>query len=63
MQKIILKIYLKNKRRPLCEITLSSMDLYKEFIELLNDNNSNVIEIGQVSFAKSEFRYAVFKYK
>lgn len=63
MQKIILKIYVKNKRLPLCEVNVESDEIINKLYEDLNDTSKNVIKFGQIVFAISEFRYLTIEYK
>lgn len=63
MQKIILKIYIKNKRLPLCEVNVESDEIINKLYEDLNDTSKNVIKFGQIVFAISEFRYLTIEYK
>lgn len=62
MQKIVLKIYVKNKRRPLCIVDVESQDTFDKLYEMLN-NGDQVVKFGQIIFASSEFRYATIEYK
>ena len=63
MQKIILKIYIKNKRLPLCEVNVESDEIINKLYEDLNDTSKNVIKFGQIVFAISEFKYLTIEYK
>lgn len=63
MQKIILKIYIKNKKLPLCEVNVESDEIVDKLYEELNDTSKTVIKFGQIVFAISEFRYLTIIYK
>ena len=58
-QKVILRVFIKGKRRPLfeCEIVDHAEDTINDFVKKLNDSSTTVICFGQVCFARSEFRY------
>lgn len=63
MQKIILKIYIKNKKLPLCEVNVESDEIINKLYEDLNNTSKNVIKFGQIVFAINEFRYLTIEYK
>lgn len=62
MQKIVMKIYVKNKRRPLCIVDVESQETFDKLYDMLNTGDQ-VIKFGQIIFASSEFRYATIEYK
>ena len=62
MQKIVLKIYIKNKRSPLCIVDIESQDTFDKLYEMVN-NEKQVVKFGQIMFATNEFRYATIEYK
>lgn len=62
MQKIVLKIYIKNKRKPLCIVDAESQDTFDKLYEMVN-NGDQVVKFGQIMFATNEFRYATIEYK
>lgn len=62
MQKIVLKIYIKNKRSPLCIVDVESQDTFDKLYEMVN-NGKQVVKFGQIMFATNEFRYATIEYK
>lgn len=62
LEKIIIKIYLKDMKKPLCTAILTSEDQLQEFLNELNGEN-RFIEFGQVAFNKTEFKYYTVQYK
>lgn len=62
MQKVIIKLYLKGKRRP--EFTLQCEDdsTWEKLFKTIDEARTTVL-FGQIMFNKSEFRRAVLIYK
>lgn len=65
MQKVILKVYIKNKLFPLfvCEIVNDIENTLAKFNEQLNDRTKDIVTFGSISFARSDFRYYTTKNK
>lgn len=65
MQKVILTLYLENKRKPLfqCEISDDAENTVKKLEDSLNDTKVEVIRFGQVCFKRSAFKYFEISYK
>lgn len=55
-----LLIYLKCKRGPF-EIEFKSLEKYNNFLTALLSNETQIIEVGPIIFAKSEFAYCLQK--
>ena len=53
-------IYLKGNKKPF-EIDFQSQDKYEQFMYSLRSEVFNIVEVGPLSFAKSEFRYSIIK--
>lgn len=64
-QKVILKLYIKSKARPLfkCEIVDDVERIIKDLENSLNDKNADIVHFGQVCFKRTEFRYFEIIYK
>ena len=62
-RKIILKIYIKNKKKPIAIAQLNSESQVNDFFKELNDQNLKFIKFGQIGLNKTEFRYAEIIYK
>ena len=58
-QKVILRLFIKGKRRPLfeCEIVNDAEGIIKDLEKQLNNKENKIISFGQVCFATDEFRY------
>lgn len=65
MQKVILTLYLENKRKPLfeCEISDDVEATVKKLEDSLNDTKLEVIHFGQSCFKRSAFKYFELTYK
>lgn len=62
MQKIIIKIYIKKRLRPLAEVEVEDTKKFDELFDLI-EAARNVIKFGQIMFAKSEFKFATMCFK
>lgn len=65
MQKTILKLYLKNSKKPLftAELLDDGEEILNELVRNLNDENIFVIKFGKVVFNKNEFHHYEIIYK
>jgi hypothetical protein len=62
MQRIIIKIYIKNKILPLATVEVEDSKKFDELYEII-ENARNVVKFGQVVFLKTEFRYATLTFR
>lgn len=57
---ISVKLYLKNRSRPV-KITFETEKAYNEYLKQLHDDD--IIDIGAFVFSKRDFRYQTVMYK
>lgn len=62
LTKIIVKIYLKDIKKPVCTAILSSEDQLNQFLHDLNSAD-RYIEFGQIVINKTELKYYTINYK
>ena len=65
MKKVILRLFIKNRKKPLfeCEIIEDVESTIRKLEDRLNDRTSDAIHFGQVCFARSEFEHFEIIYK
>jgi len=65
MQKVILKVYIEKKLKPLfvAEIYDTVDETLENFQKQLNDNSKYIITFGRIAFKKSLFHHYEIIYK
>lgn len=61
MQKIVLRIYIKGMKKPLCTCDVENENVLDTIYQKVK--NDDIVKFGQIIFAKSEFRYATITYE
>lgn len=57
-----ISIFIKNKKRPLCEILVENENQVTTIIETINiKKDDEIVNLQQIVFRKGEFRYATIK--
>lgn len=65
MQKVILKVYIHGRIRPLivCDIVNNVEETIKDFVAQLNNKDLHSVQLGTVGFNRADYHYHTYEYK